>query len=34
MLPNNRLKKLWLKKLHIYKGSEYPHKEKLEQIDA
>jgi large subunit ribosomal protein L13 len=34
MLPNNRLKKFWLKKLYIYKGQEHPHKEKLEQIDG
>lgn len=34
MLPNNRLKKFWLKKLYIYKGQEHSLKEKLEQIDG
>lgn len=34
MLPNNKLKKLWLKKLYIYGGEEHPHKEKLEKVDA
>jgi large subunit ribosomal protein L13 len=26
MLPKNRLRKIWLSNLHIYKGSEHPHK--------
>jgi len=34
MLPNNKLKSLWLKKLHVYAGEEHPHKENLEKIDA
>ena len=34
MLPKNKLKKNWLKRLYIYKGEEHPLKEKLETIDA
>ena len=29
MLPNNKLRDLWLKKLHVFAGREHPYEEKL-----
>jgi len=34
MLPKNKLKKFWLKRLYIYRRAEHPHKENLEIINA
>ena len=29
MMPKNRLRKVWLSNLHIYKGAEHPHKAQI-----
>jgi large subunit ribosomal protein L13 len=29
MLPKNRLRKVWISKLYIYKGNEHPHKAQI-----
>ncbi len=31
MLPQNKLRSLWLKKLHVFGGSEYPYGDKLKE---
>lgn len=31
MLPNNKLRSLWIKRLHVFPESEHPYKDKFEQ---
>ncbi|MCX6806920.1 MAG: 50S ribosomal protein L13 [Candidatus Berkelbacteria bacterium] len=34
MLPNNRLKSLWLKRLYIFKNNEHPYQDKFKKSAA